>query len=166
MIDHKQIESQIAGPLSAALITVATISLTLMGIVLQRQPPQPYLDNLLMVVGILSLVSAARIIDKELDKGGLGFRARVSFGGGGYVLFCIVLATIIAGVMVFNAKVGKTYVPFCATAAGVTSFCIFFLLMTNEHSGWWVFGALSGFTVFSLTPRLAPWLIHLLGCIA
>jgi hypothetical protein len=38
MIDKQKIESQIAGPLSAALITVATISLTLMGIVLQRDP--------------------------------------------------------------------------------------------------------------------------------
>src|SRR5438132_513864 len=105
MIDQEQIESQIAGPLSAALITVATISLTLMGVVLQRKPPQLYLENLLMVVGILSLISAARIIDKEIDKGGLGFWARVSFGGGGYVLFCPVLATIVAGVMIFNATV-------------------------------------------------------------
>jgi hypothetical protein len=146
-------ETVLAGPLSAALITVAVISLP--AILLVDDPEQTFVDEILVFVGLLSLISAARIIDREYDKAGVKFIDRFSVSGGGYPLFCIALAGMSLSFMLLDATINKCDAPyFTWPLAAMTAICIFGLLMSDAGSLLWLIGAACGGIMCMVFPRL------------
>ena len=129
----KQIETQIAAPLSAALITVAAISLLLIKAV--PEPKTTYLDELLAAIGIMALIGAGRIIDNEFDYEELTFKARITLAGGGYPIFCVVVGLIAVSILVLDAEQGETYIAFLTWPLAIfTGTPISGLLMTKQGS--------------------------------
>ncbi len=136
-IDLDELELRLATTLAPMLLTVSIFSLTLVGIT--QKPDTTILDEVLCLLSLFCILSAALVADSALDKANLDFLNRTRFLGGGYVLFCIV-----AGVMSFVVPLlyiaknppstelaGWYYIIYAATATSVST-----KLMQNKEVGW------------------------------
>jgi hypothetical protein len=101
MSKNEQLERQMAGPLAAALVTVATFCLTVMGLV--NSPGQNFIDEIFMILGLASLLSAARIIDATFDRVALNVTDRLKLIGGGYFLFCLIVGGMSFAILLLYA---------------------------------------------------------------
>jgi hypothetical protein len=148
---REKVETQMAGPLSAVLITVATFALTAMGLV--NTPGQSFVDEIFMVLGLGSLLSAARIIDVMFDKFALDVTDRFKLIGGGYFLFCLVVGAMSFAILLLYASKSSTGVfPWITFAPSLlTGACIIGMLMSHRGSQAWFIGTLLAFVVFIVT---------------
>ena len=148
-----EIETQIAAPLSAALIAVAAISLPLIKAV--DNPEMSLLDELFAIIGIAALIGAGRIIDREFDKAGLKIQQRVFAFGGGYIVFCAVVGLIASAILLLDTDRNKTTSLCWATPlALLTGGSIFFLLMTEKGQKVWMTLAIVAASIFFVAPHL------------
>jgi hypothetical protein len=134
---EKELESGMAGPLAAALVALATFSLTVMGLV--GVPRQSVVDEIFMILGLSSLLSAARIIDTVFDKVALNVSDRFRLIGGGYFLFCLIIGGISFSIMLLYATKSVTpELPWTVLGlALLTGFCITAMLMSHHGSEAW-----------------------------
>jgi hypothetical protein len=151
MTKSTDFETQMAGPLSAALITVATFSLTVMGLV--SIPGQTFVDEVFMALGLSSLLSAARIIDVIFDKRALNVTDRFKLIGGGYFLFCVIVGLMSFAILLLYASKGVAgNFPWITLAPGIlTGGCITGMLMSHQGSEYWFVGTLLSFVLFTIT---------------
>jgi hypothetical protein len=152
----------IAGLLTATLITLATFSLTALSLV---PLPQQYtlLDEMFGVLGLLSLIAAASIIDNLLDthattvnggtpvEPGVTPSQRFTLFGGGYFLFTIVIGFMSTATLIVyaskNVQQGQM-LTMSIIAAAIGIFLVI-RLMTDKTSEIWLAAALLGCLLFS-----------------
>lgn len=121
MTEKEELELRLATTLSPMLLTVAIFSLTATSAI--SNAPSSIVDELLSVLASFCIFSAALLIDSALDKLSLSFFDRLTFLGGGYLLFCIAVGAMTAIVPIFYEakKLGlgsfgwqSTFIPFIA----------------------------------------------------
>jgi len=154
--DIESLESTLTGPLSAALITIAIFSLSVMSFV--PDPAKSLIDEVFGILGLVSLISAALILDAELDKRELTFRDRRKLYSSGYIVFCGSIGGMSSAILFFYADVNRTGpFPIC-TLIGVIlfGFCIGGRLMTKSYNNCWLVGMLAAFVLFVIALRLSP----------
>jgi hypothetical protein len=103
MIDRDELELRLATTLAPMLLTIATFSLTVMG--LQQNPEKTIVDELFSFIGAACLLAAAVVADSALDKQDLGLFERMKFMGGGYLFFCLVVGAMSTAIpILYSAK--------------------------------------------------------------
>jgi hypothetical protein len=150
MSKNEVLETQMTGPLAAALIIVATLSLTVMG--LANIPGQSYVDEIFGALGLAALVSAARIIDATLDKAALDSADRFKLIGGGYFLFCLIVGAIgFAILLVYATKSTGLTLPWITLPPALIMWaCLTGMLMSRRGNEAWLVGAVIAFVLFIL----------------
>jgi len=151
MRKEEELEARMAGPLAAALIAVATFSLTVMGLV--TTPTQSLVDEVFMALGLISLLSAARIIDTAFDKVALNVSDRFRMIGGGYFLFCLIVGAMSFSIMLlYTSKHFTVAFPWITLVpALLTGFCITSMLMSHHGSEAWFAAILISVAIFAVT---------------
>ena len=148
---QEELEARMAGPLSAALVAVATFSLTVMGLV--PTPIQSLVDEIFMALGLISLLSAARIIDTVFDKVALNVSDRFRMIGGGYFLFCLIVGAMSFSIMLlYTSKHFAAAFPSIALVpALLTGICITSMLMSHRGSEVWLAAIVVSVGIFVVT---------------
>jgi hypothetical protein len=148
---NEKLEEQMAAPLAAALVAVAIFSLTAMGFV--SDPRQSFVDEVFMALGLISLLSAARIIDVRFDKVDLTITDRFELIGGGYFLFCFIVGAMSFAILLLYVHRRTTGdFPLITLAPSLMTWvCITGMLMSQRGSEAWFVGVLVAVGLFIIT---------------
>lgn len=128
-------ERSIGTALAAILVAIAIFCLSVMA--LEKNSSTSPINDIFGILGLLSMLSSALIIDAMLDKANLDFCYRFKrLLNGGYFLFCIVMAGISFSILLiyqmqerqaFSFQWSKTYILF-----GASSIALFLKLMCDD----------------------------------
>jgi hypothetical protein len=106
-LEEKIVENQLVPTLAPMLLAIGTFSFVLMQQV--QNPRNTWADELFMIVGLASLISAAVIIDSALDEKQLGFHKRVALMQRGYLIFTFVVGVMVSTILWLHAANSHTY---------------------------------------------------------
>lgn len=138
MIDRDDLEVRLAMTLAPMLVTVATFSLAAAN---AFTVPGNIVDELLSVLAAFCIFASALLTDSALDKESLSFRDRLTFLGGGYFCFCLVVGVMTAFTpLLYEARRttagafiwDKSFILFFAAGTSV-----FLKMMTHKDHQWW-----------------------------
>src|SRR3954468_2950868 len=93
-MNRDQLEILLATTLAPMLFTVASLSVGAMALV--TEPNKTYVDELLLALAALSVISGSFLLDGALDKLTLSFPECIHFLGYGYLCFSIVVGGLAA----------------------------------------------------------------------
>lgn len=139
MTPRDELEARMLTTVPPILVAVAIFSLTVMA--LEQTPKHTFVDEIFGLLGLFSLFSSAWIIDHMLDEIKLKVIERFKLIGGGYFLFCIVIAAMSTGTLLlyYVKKTGletvswnNAFLPFLLTGM----FIILKLMSHRDRQVW------------------------------
>lgn len=133
MTERDDQEFRLALALAPMLFTIATFSLAAAATFTQKE--KTIADELLSLLAGFSIFAAALLADSALDKLKIPFNERLTFLGGGYISFCVVMSFMTAFVpILYEARQStgefifdRSFIYFIA--AGL---CVFGKMMTHQ----------------------------------
>jgi hypothetical protein len=120
----------LATAMAPMLLAVAIFSLTLL--VQTKAPKETITDELFAVLSAACLLGSATVTDSAMDSCKASFVERLTFLGGGYVLFCLAIGVISAAIPILYAERSG------ATPIARWRYTLFFLSLAVRRD--WSFG--------------------------
>jgi hypothetical protein len=132
-----ELERSIGTTLAAILVAVASFCLSVMA--LQSNGANTLINDIFGILGLVSMLTSALIIDSILDNAGCTFMYRLKkLMNGGYLLFCLVMAAMSFAILLVyhlqetqikSLQLSKSYLYLLF---GASSVALFLKLMRDE----------------------------------
>jgi hypothetical protein len=147
----QELEARLATTISPILVAVAVFCLTVMAI--EASPRQTFVDEIFGILGLLSLFSAALIVDSLLDEQKIKFVERLMLMSTGYFIFSFIVGAMSTSILLLyyvknhsgtQDTWDNSFFPFI-----LTGIFIVLKLMSHEDRHIWLIGMMFAF-VWSL----------------